>query len=117
MTFVVTEACIGCRYGDCVEVCPQHAFHEGPNFVVIDPKACANCGLCEMVCPVSAIFAAADLPAGQKHYLALNAELSSKWPAVMSTQALPDADANAAVAGKGSWLNAPQADLAKDPAR
>jgi Fe-S-cluster-containing hydrogenase component 2 len=32
----------------CIEVCPQDAFREGPNFVVIDPHACANCALCTL---------------------------------------------------------------------
>ena len=37
MPFVVTENCIKCKYTDCVEVCPVDCFHEGPNFLVIDP--------------------------------------------------------------------------------
>ncbi len=36
MTFVVTEACIRCKYTDCVDVCPVDAFREGPNFLAID---------------------------------------------------------------------------------
>ena len=40
MTHVVTEACIRCKYTDCVAVCPVDCFHEGPNFLVIDPAAC-----------------------------------------------------------------------------
>ncbi len=95
MAYVVTEACIACRYGECVSVCPQGAFHGGPNFVVINPVTCANCGLCEMVCPVSAIFAAVDLPAAQQDYRALNAQLSAVWPVVRETAPLPDADAHA----------------------
>ncbi len=37
MTFVVTENCIKCKFTDCVDVCPVDCFHEGPNFLVIDP--------------------------------------------------------------------------------
>jgi ferredoxin len=29
MTHVVTEACIRCKYTDCVDVCPVDAFREG----------------------------------------------------------------------------------------
>ena len=43
MTFVVTEACIRCKYTDCVSVCPVDCFHEGPNFLVIDPDECIDC--------------------------------------------------------------------------
>ena len=46
MPFVVTESCIKCKYTDCVEVCPVDCFHEGPNFLVIDPDECIDCTLC-----------------------------------------------------------------------
>ena len=51
MTYVVTENCIRCKYQDCVEVCPVDCFHEGPNFLVIDPAECIDCSLCEPECP------------------------------------------------------------------
>ena len=57
MPFVVTENCIKCKHTDCVEVCPVDCFHEGPNFLVIDPDECIDCTLCEPECPVNAIFA------------------------------------------------------------
>jgi sulfate adenylyltransferase subunit 1 len=37
MTHTVTEACIKCKYTDCVDVCPVDCFREGPNFLTIDP--------------------------------------------------------------------------------
>ena len=37
MTHIVTEACIKCKYTDCVDVCPVDCFLEGPNFLTIDP--------------------------------------------------------------------------------
>jgi len=76
MTFVVVENCIKCKYTDCVEVCPVDCFHEGPNFLVIDPDECIDCTLCEPECPINAIFDEGDLPAGQEQFLALNAELA-----------------------------------------
>ena len=56
MTFVVVENCIKCKYTDCVEVCPVDCFHEGPNFLVIDPEECIDCTLCEPECPAEAIY-------------------------------------------------------------
>lgn len=91
MTYVVTEACIRCKYTDCVEVCPQQAFRDGVNFVVIDPAACANCGLCEMVCPVNAIYPDYGLPEAQIRFRALNAELAAQWPQARPRMPLPDA--------------------------
>ncbi len=93
MTFVVTESCIKCKYTDCVEVCPVDCFHEGPNFLVIDPDECIDCTLCEPECPVEAIVSEDDLPEDQQEFLALNAELSREWPVLSEKKdAPPDAD-------------------------
>lgn len=80
MTFVVTENCIKCKYTDCVEVCPVDCFHEGPNFLVIDPDECIDCTLCEPECPAQAIFSEDDLPDDQMEFVQINEELSRVWP-------------------------------------
>jgi ferredoxin len=93
MTFVVTENCIKCKYTDCVDVCPVDCFHEGPNFLVIDPDECIDCTLCEPECPAHAIYSEDELPAGQEQFIQLNAELSKTWPSISEVKdALPDAD-------------------------
>src|SRR5690625_5243120 len=79
MTFVVTENCIKCKYTDCVEVCPVDCFHEGPNFLVIDPKECIDCTLCEPEYPAEAIYAEDDVPEDQMHFLEINADLAKIW--------------------------------------
>lgn len=99
MTFVVTENCIKCKYTDCVEVCPVDCFHEGPNFLVIDPEECIDCTLCEPECPAEAIFAEDDVPEGQEEFLAINAELSASWPVITQKKDAPD-DAD-------EWLGKP----------
>lgn len=92
MTHVVTENCINCKHTDCVEVCPVDCFHEGPNFLVIDPESCIDCTLCVDECPVGAIYAEDDVPAGQEPFLAINAELATQWPVLaVKKPALPDA--------------------------
>lgn len=93
MTHVVTSACIQCKYTDCVAVCPVDCFHEGPNFLVIDPEVCIDCGVCIAECPVDAIVEEADLAPDQIEFLAINAELSKTWPVISASQEpLPDAD-------------------------
>jgi len=90
MTFVVTDNCIRCKYTDCVEVCPVDCFHEGPNFLVIDPDECIDCTLCEPECPAEAIFPEDELPEGQEAFLELNAELSPLWPVITEKKNPPD---------------------------
>ena len=93
MAYVVTESCIKCKFTDCVDVCPVDCFREGPNFLVIDPDECIDCTLCVAECPVEAIYAEDDVPADQRSFIALNAELSKGWKAIIEKQdPLPDAD-------------------------
>lgn len=92
MTYVVLENCIRCKYTDCVDVCPVDCFHEGPNFLVIDPEECIDCTLCEPECPAEAIVSEDDLPADQSHFLELNEQLAQQWPVISSRKdPLPDA--------------------------
>ena len=105
MTFVVTEACIKCKYTDCVEVCPVDCFHEGPNFLVIDPDECIDCTLCEPECPVDAIYSEDELPKEQAQFLQLNAELAKQWPVITQKKdPPPDADHWAQVTSKIQYL-------------
>jgi ferredoxin len=106
MTYVVSESCIKCKYTDCVDVCPVDCFHEGPNFLVIDPDECIDCTLCVAECPVEAIYAEDDLPADQHQFIALNAELSKTWKVIVEKKdALPDADEWAKVKDKLKLLD------------
>ncbi len=105
MTYVVTESCIKCKYTDCVDVCPVDCFHEGPNFLVIDPDECIDCTLCVAECPAEAIFAEDDVPEAQKEFIALNAELTKKWPVILERKdPLPNADELVKTPGKRALL-------------
>jgi ferredoxin len=99
MTYVVTENCIKCKFTDCVDVCPVDCFHEGPNFLVIDPEECIDCTLCVPECPAEAIFAEDDVPEAQRQFITLNAELARTWPVIVE-RTEPPADAD-------EWNNQP----------
>ncbi|MFH0944867.1 MAG: ferredoxin family protein [Planctomycetota bacterium] len=95
MTHVVTEACIGCRFTDCVEVCPVECFHVLPDRLVIDPEVCIDCGACLPACPVEAIYADTDVPAGQEESIEMNLVASRKYPVItesMTPLAEPEPD-------------------------
>jgi ferredoxin len=101
MAFIVTEPCIKCRYTDCVEVCPVDCFHEGPNFLAIDPDECIDCGVCVPECPVNAIIDAEDATPEQQKFIELNRELATAWPVItVKAEPLEDADAWQEVAEK-----------------
>jgi ferredoxin len=95
MTFVVTENCIKCKFTDCVDVCPVDCFHEGPNFLVIDPDECIDCSLCEPECPVHAIYSEDEVPPEQQNFIELNRELSQSWPVIT--------DVKEPLAGADEW--------------
>ena len=57
MTYVVQDACVKCKYGDCVEVCPVNCFYETDDMLVINPEECIDCSACVPACPVEAIVA------------------------------------------------------------
>ena len=63
MAYVVTEPCVGCKYTDCVVVCPMECFYGDERQLYIDPDDCIDCGACVPECPVEAIFLDADVPA------------------------------------------------------
>ncbi len=95
MTHVVTEACIKCKYTDCVDVCPVDCFREGPNMLVIDPDECIDCAVCIPECPVNAIYAEEDVPADQMNFIKLNVELATQagWKSITKRKTAPtDAD-------------------------
>ena len=107
MAYVVTEACIRCKYTDCVAVCPVDCFREGPNFLVIDPDECIDCTLCVPECPVNAIYADIDLPADQKEFEKINADISKSgdWPMINKKQdPLPEHEKWAEVKDKRQYL-------------
>ena len=74
MAFVVTEPCRGCKYTDCVVVCPMECFYEGDDMLFIDPTSCIDCDACAAECPVTAIFQDDKVPQQWTSYIALNAE-------------------------------------------
>ena len=105
MTYVVTESCIKCKYTDCVTVCPVDCFHEGPNFLAINPEECIDCSLCVDECPVRAIFAEEDVPDDQKAFIEINARLAEQWPVIDAVIPAPaDADHWAEVKNKKHLL-------------
>jgi NAD-dependent dihydropyrimidine dehydrogenase PreA subunit len=86
MAYVICEPCIGTKDQSCVEACPVDCIHpssgeagfdDAPQ-LYIDPDTCIDCGACEPVCPVTAIFAESDVPAEWQDYIQKNADYYKK---------------------------------------
>ena len=88
MTYIVTEACIKCKYMDCIEVCPVDCFYEGENMLVIHPDECIDCGVCEPECPPEAIRPDTDGEAPK--WVELNAKYADEWPNITRKGEPPD---------------------------
>src|SRR5437588_7328406 len=82
MAFVVTEPCVGCKYTDCVTVCPCDCFREGEAMLFIDPEHCIDCEACVPECPADAIYHESSVPPQWRHYVALNAEGARRHPPI-----------------------------------
>jgi NAD-dependent dihydropyrimidine dehydrogenase PreA subunit len=82
VTYVICEPCINVKDTSCVEVCPVDCIHptreeEGFEAAVqlyINPDECIDCGACESVCPVNAIFSDSEVPEKWQDFTARNAE-------------------------------------------
>ena len=83
MTYIIAEPCINVKDTACVDVCPVDCIHptknEAEEFakeqkLYIDPEECIDCGACEPVCPVEAIFEEAAAPDKWKHFVQIDAD-------------------------------------------
>lgn len=80
MAYVICEPCVDTKDRACVDVCPVDCIHptededKGEEMLYIDPDTCIDCGACEPVCPVEAIFEEDEVPDQWQDYIAKNAE-------------------------------------------
>ena len=110
MTYVVNEACIKCKYMDCVEVCPVDCFYEGENMLVINPDECIDCGVCEPECPVEAIIP--DSETAAEKWVEINRKYAASWPNITRKGVAP-ADADQWKDKQGKF----EADFSPNPAK
>lgn len=86
MTYVVTQPCFGCKYTDCVTVCPCSSFHEGEKMLYINPDSCIDCEACAAECPTQAILPDLDVPEHLEPFIKLNEEMSQICPTITEKQ-------------------------------
>ncbi len=74
MTYVIAEPCVDVMDRSCIEECPVDCIYEGGRMLYIQPDECVDCGACEPVCPVEAIYYEDDVPEQWKDYTKANAD-------------------------------------------
>ncbi len=72
MTYVVADPCVDVLDASCVTECPVDCIYTGGRMAYIHPDECVDCGACEQVCPVGAIYYEEDLPAEFGSYTQVN---------------------------------------------
>ncbi len=74
VTYIIAEPCVDVMDKACVEECPVDCIYEGGRSLYIQPDECVDCGACEPVCPVEAIFYEDDVPDEWDPYVSANAD-------------------------------------------
>jgi NAD-dependent dihydropyrimidine dehydrogenase PreA subunit len=74
VTYVIAQPCVDLLDKACIEECPVDCIYEGNRMLYIHPDECVDCGACEPVCPVEAIFYEDDTPEQWKEYYKANVE-------------------------------------------
>ena len=78
VTYVITLACVDVKDKSCIEECPVDCIYEGDRMLYIQPDECVDCGACEPVCPVEAIYYEDDVPQQWAEYYTANVEFFSE---------------------------------------
>ena len=73
VTYTIAQPCVDLKDKACIEECPVDCIYEGGRMLYIHPDECVDCGACEPVCPVEAIFYEDDVPAEWTEYTNANA--------------------------------------------
>ena len=74
MTYVIAEPCVDVKDKSCREECPVDCIYDGSRMLYIKPDECVDCGACEPVCPVEAIYYEDDVPGQWQNYKKINTE-------------------------------------------
>ena len=77
MTYVITQPCVDVLDKACIDECPVDCIYEGDRMLYIHPDECVDCGACEPVCPVEAIYYEDDVPDKWKDFYNANVEFFS----------------------------------------
>ena len=74
MTYIIAQPCVDVLDRACIEECPVDCIYEGERMLYIHPDECVDCGACEPVCPVEAIYYEDHVPDQWKNFYKVNVD-------------------------------------------
>ncbi|MFE5704790.1 ferredoxin [Rhodococcus koreensis] len=72
MAYVIAEPCVDIMDKSCIRECPVDCIYEGNRMMYINPEECIDCGACEAICPMEAIFYVDEVPPELNSYTQAN---------------------------------------------
>lgn len=88
MTYVIAQPCVDVKDKACIDECPVDCIYEGERALYIHPSECVDCGACDPVCPVEAIYYSDDVPDEWADYVRANAEFFEELGSPQGASAL-----------------------------
>jgi NAD-dependent dihydropyrimidine dehydrogenase PreA subunit len=74
VTYVIAEPCVDVQDKTCIQHCPVDCIYVGARALYINPDECIECGACEPVCPVEAVYFEEELPEQYSAFRQSNAD-------------------------------------------
>jgi NAD-dependent dihydropyrimidine dehydrogenase PreA subunit len=78
LTYIIALPCVDVKDKACIDECPVDCIYEGDRMLYIQPDECVDCGACEPVCPVEAIYYEDDVPPQWADYYRVNVDFFSE---------------------------------------
>ena len=88
MTYVIAQPCVDVKDKACIDECPVDCIYEGERSLYIHPSECVDCGACDPVCPVEAIYYSDDVPDEWADYVRANVEFFEELGSPQGASAL-----------------------------
>ncbi|SDK37035.1 ferredoxin [Arthrobacter sp. ok362] len=88
MTYVIAQPCVDVKDKACIDECPVDCMYEGERSLYIHPSECVDCGACDPVCPVEAIYYSDDVPDEWADYVRANVEFFEELGSPQGASAL-----------------------------
>ncbi|BAS12224.1 ferredoxin [Arthrobacter sp. Hiyo8] len=98
MTYVIAQPCVDVKDKACIDECPVDCIYEGERSLYIHPSECVDCGACDPVCPVEAIYYSDDVPDEWADYVRANVEFFEELGSPQGASALGN------LAGTTRWF-------------